>query len=162
MTYKQTCINLLLLLSLLFHSIIILLFAQNVFALLSFTYMVVFISEKKKKEKAWLPFSSRSGVKSCLVSELWGKRVKYWLRLSSCPLLHVCCVHLSPQMCLCVASDSRCTQCWNALGKYIQSLDRALALSQHSEVVMATAVQSSRRPLLPRHHFSKMLLVYHT
>lgn len=79
------------------------------------------------------------------------KRVKHWpRRLSSCPLLLVCRVHLSHQMCLCAASNTRCTQCWKALEKYIQRLDRALALSQQSEVGMATAVQSPPRPLLPR------------
>lgn len=78
------------------------------------------------------------------------ERVIHWLRhFSSCPLLLMCCVHLSHQMCLCVASNTRCTQCWNALEKYIQRLDRALALSQHSEVGMVTAVQSSPLPLLP-------------
>lgn len=78
------------------------------------------------------------------------ERVIHWLRhFSFCPLLLMCSVHLSHQMCLCAASNSRCTQCWNALEKYIQRLDRALALSQHSEVGMATAVQSSPRPLLP-------------
>lgn len=77
------------------------------------------------------------------------ERVIHWPRhFSSCPLLLMCCVHLSHQMCLCAASNTRCTQCWNAQEKYIQRLDRALALSQHSEVGMATAVQSSPHPLL--------------
>lgn len=57
-----------------------------------------------------------------------------WPRhFSSCPLLLMCCLHLSHQMCLCEASNTRRTQCWNALEKYIQRLDRAIALSQHSE-----------------------------
>lgn len=78
------------------------------------------------------------------------EKVIHWLKhFSPCPLLLMCCVHLSHHMCLCAASNTRCTQCWNALEKYIQRLDRALALSQHSEVGMATAVQSSPRPPPP-------------
>lgn len=78
------------------------------------------------------------------------ERVVHWPRhFCLCPLLLMCCLHLSHQMCLCAASNTRCTQCWNAPEKYIQRLDRALALSQHSEVGMATAVQSYPHPLLP-------------
>lgn len=94
----------------------------------------------------WLLFSLRSWE---ILAYPWSltERVIHWPRhFSSRPLLLMCCVHLSHQMCLCAASNTRCTQCLNALEKYIQRLDRALALSQQCEVGMATAVQSPPSP----------------
>lgn len=98
-----------------------------------------------------VPFSFRSWEIRAYPWSLTEKVIHWQRHFSSCPMLLMCCVHLSHHMCLCAASNTRCTQCWNALEKYIQRLDQALALSQHSEVGMATAVQSSPHPLLPHH-----------